>query len=132
MSVPGPSSGGRSGRSGGVTHPLEAFLTGMSLAPNATLVHHRDGSALNDRAVELLGSADRPVEGMVDGRLVADLFRVSGTGFGVAWAILAIFIALAVIVAIAGTQGDGSVGENLVDTWNSIAMWFQGLFNRGS
>jgi len=69
---------------------------------------------------------------LVDGRLVADLYRVSGTGFGVAWAILAIFVALAVIVAIAGTQGDGSVTENLVDTWNSIALWFQGLFNGGS
>ena len=68
----------------------------------------------------------------MDGRLVADLYRVSGTGFGVAWAILAIFVALAVIVAIAGTQGDGSVTENLVDTWNSIALWFQGLFNGGS
>lgn len=65
---------------------------------------------------------------LVDGRLVADLYRVSGRGFGVAWAILAVFIALAVIVAIAGTSGDGSVGQNLIDTWNSIALWFQGLF----
>ncbi|WP_295624524.1 putative cytokinetic ring protein SteA [uncultured Corynebacterium sp.] len=66
---------------------------------------------------------------LVDGRVVADLYKVSGRGFGIAWAILAIFIALAVIIAIAGTAGDGSVGENLVDTWNSIALWFQGLFN---
>lgn len=65
---------------------------------------------------------------LVDGELVADLYQVSGRGFGIAWAILAIFVALAVIIAIAGTSGDGSVSENLINTWNSIALWFQGLF----
>lgn len=65
---------------------------------------------------------------LVDGRLVADLYRVSGAGFGIAWAILAVFIAAAVIIAIAGATGDGSVSENLIDTWNSFALWVQGLF----
>lgn len=67
-------------------------------------------------------------EKLVDGRMVADLYQVNSRGFGIAWAILAIFIAVAVIIAIAGTSGDGSVSENLIDTWNSIALWFQGLF----
>lgn len=67
-------------------------------------------------------------ERLVDGKLVAQLYQVSGRGFSVAWAILAIIVALAVIIAIAGTAGDGSVGQNLIDTWNSIALWFQGLF----
>ncbi|MDO5730097.1 putative cytokinetic ring protein SteA [Corynebacterium sphenisci] len=67
---------------------------------------------------------------LVDGEVVADLYRVDGTGFGVAWAVLAVLIAVAVILAIAGTNGDGSVTENLIDTWNSIALWFQGLFRR--
>lgn len=67
-------------------------------------------------------------EKLVDGRMVADLYQVNNRGFGIAWAILAIFIAVAVILAIAGTSGDGSVSQNLVDTWNSIALWFQGLF----
>ena len=67
-------------------------------------------------------------EKLVDGRMVADLYQVNSRGFGVAWAILAIFVAVAVIFAIAGTSGDGSVSENLIDTWNSIALWFQGLF----
>lgn len=65
---------------------------------------------------------------LVDGDVVADLYRVEG-GLRFMWALLAIIVALAVIIAIAGTAGDGSVGENLVDTWNSIALWFQGLFN---
>ena len=67
-------------------------------------------------------------EKLVDGRMVADLYQVNSRGFGVAWAILAIFVAVAVIFAIAGTSGDGTVSENLIDTWNSIALWFQGLF----
>ena len=54
---------------------------------------------------------------------------MEGGGLRFMWALLAIIVALAVIIAIAGTAGDGSVGENLVDTWNSIALWFQGLFN---
>ena len=66
---------------------------------------------------------------LVDGDVVADLYRVEGGGLRFMWALLAIIVALAVIIAIAGTAGDGSVGENLVDTWNSIALWFQGLFN---
>ncbi|MFD8879335.1 thiamine pyrophosphokinase [Corynebacterium xerosis] len=66
---------------------------------------------------------------LVDGDVVADLYRVEGGGLRLMWALLAIIVALAVIIAIAGTAGDGSVGENLVDTWNSIALWFQGLFN---
>ena len=65
---------------------------------------------------------------LVNGDVVADLYRVEGGGLRFMWALLAIIVALAVIIAIAGTAGDGSVGENLVDTWNSIALWFQGLF----
>ncbi|WP_448850682.1 putative cytokinetic ring protein SteA [Corynebacterium sp. 335C] len=70
-------------------------------------------------------------EKLVDGAVVADLYKVSGTGFGVAWAILGVLVALAVILIIAGTAGDGSVTENLVDTWNSIALWFQDLTGLG-
>lgn len=69
-------------------------------------------------------------DNFVDGKLVASLYHVSSRGFGIAWAILAIFIALAVILAIAGTAGDGSVGENLISAWNSFALWVQGLFKR--
>lgn len=65
---------------------------------------------------------------LVDGRMVANLYQVNGRGFGIAWAILALFIAAAVIIIIAGTSGSGSLTENLIDMWNSIALWFQGLF----
>lgn len=70
-------------------------------------------------------------ERLVDGSVVADLYKVSGTGFGVAWAILGILVAVAVILVIAGMSGDGTVTENLVDTWNSIALWFQDLTGLG-
>ncbi|MBV7295526.1 thiamine pyrophosphokinase [Corynebacterium sp. TAE3-ERU12] len=67
---------------------------------------------------------------LVDGEVVADLYRVQGGGFGVAWAILAVLIAIAVIVLIAGFTGDDSVQQNLINTWNSIALRFQELFKR--
>lgn len=65
---------------------------------------------------------------LVDARMIAELYEVKSSGFGVAWAILGIFVLLAAIILIAGMNGDGSVMENLIDTWNSIALWFQGLF----
>ena len=65
---------------------------------------------------------------LVDAKMIAELYEVKGTGFGVAWAILGIFVLIAAIILIAGMNGDGNVMENLVDTWNSIALWFQGLF----
>lgn len=89
-----------------------------------SIYHEADQRGVPSALLSRLKVGDK----LVDGRLVADLYQVNGRGFGIAWAILAIFVALAVIFAIAGTSGDGTVAENLIDTWNSIALWFQGLF----
>ena len=67
---------------------------------------------------------------LVDAAAISNLYTVrTGTGLGWLWAILGILVALAVIVVIAGTSGDSSFGQNLIDTWNNFAVWFQGLFS---
>ncbi|MEJ5996645.1 putative cytokinetic ring protein SteA [Corynebacterium sp. H130] len=66
---------------------------------------------------------------LIDGNTVADLYTVQRSGgSGWIWAILGILAAIAVIVAIAGLSGDGAFVDNLIDTWNNIALAFQGLF----
>ncbi|WP_156809850.1 putative cytokinetic ring protein SteA [Corynebacterium ciconiae] len=65
---------------------------------------------------------------LVDGHAVADLYTVrSSTSLGWMWALLGILVAMAVIVIVAGTSGDGSFTENVVDTWNSFALAVQDL-----
>ena len=50
-----------------------------------------------------------------------------------AWAILGVLVAAAVVILIAGLGGDGNFADNLVDTWNTIALtvrgWFDGWTN---
>lgn len=63
---------------------------------------------------------------LVDGQAVADLYTVrSGGSLGWLWALLGILVAIAVVIVIAGTSGDGSFSQNLVDTWNSFALSVQ-------
>lgn len=67
---------------------------------------------------------------LVDASLIADLYTVrSGGGLAWLWAVLGILVALAAIVLIVGTGGEGSFGDNLIDTWNNIALRFQSWFN---
>lgn len=67
---------------------------------------------------------------LVDASAITNLYTVrTAGGLGWLWAILGILVALAVIVIIAGTSGDGSFSQNLIDTWNNVALWFQGLFS---
>lgn len=67
---------------------------------------------------------------LVDAQLIANLYTVrSGRGLAWLWAVLGILVALAVIVLVAGTGGDGSFGDNLIETWNNIASRFQSWFN---
>ncbi|AZA09353.1 putative cytokinetic ring protein SteA [Corynebacterium pseudopelargi] len=67
---------------------------------------------------------------LIDASNIIDLYTLrSGSGLGWMWAILGLLIAAAVFVIIAGSYGDGSFMENFVDTWNNIALWFQGLFS---
>ena len=52
----------------------------------------------------------------------------SNVNLGWLWALLGILVALAVVALIAGTSGDGSFVDNMIDTWNNIALTVQGLF----
>lgn len=66
---------------------------------------------------------------LVDANVIANLYTVrSGAGLAWLWALLGLLVALAVIVLIVGTGGDGNFVDNLIDTWNNIALKFQGWF----
>ncbi|AIG10288.1 conserved membrane protein [Corynebacterium pseudotuberculosis] len=66
---------------------------------------------------------------LVDSEAIEKLYTVrSGGSIAWLWAILGVLVAIAAVVVIAGTAGDGSFTQNLIDTWNNIALAFQGLF----
>ncbi|AIT61026.1 putative cytokinetic ring protein SteA [Corynebacterium doosanense] len=70
-------------------------------------------------------------ERLVDAAAVTNLYTVNRTGgasLAWLWALLGILVALATIVLVVGLGGDSSFTQNLVDAWNSLALWFQGLF----
>ncbi|RSZ63573.1 thiamine pyrophosphokinase [Corynebacterium hylobatis] len=66
---------------------------------------------------------------LVDANAIAGLYHVSG-GRSMAWlwALLGVLVGLAAIVLVVGLTGPSSFTDNLVDTWNSIALTFQGWF----
>lgn len=68
-------------------------------------------------------------ERLVDSRMIENLYAVEGGG-GVAWAwaILGVLVAAATIVLIAGSYGAGTFTDNLIDTWNTVALTVQGWF----
>ncbi|AGP30683.1 putative cytokinetic ring protein SteA [Corynebacterium terpenotabidum] len=66
---------------------------------------------------------------LVDSTAVAELYRVSRSGGGWLWAILGILAAVVVIVLIAGLSGSDGFVDNLIDSWNNIALKFQDLFS---
>ena len=71
---------------------------------------------------------------IVDSSVITNLYAVeSGAGVAWAWAILGVLVAAAVAILIAGLGGDGNFADNLVDTWNTIALtvrgWFDGWTN---
>lgn len=67
---------------------------------------------------------------LVEASAITKLYNLNSSGsLAWLWAILGILVALAAVVLVVGLAGDGSFGENLVDTWNSIALSFQSLFN---
>lgn len=65
---------------------------------------------------------------LVDSAAVAELYRVSRSASGPLWAILGVLLAIGVIIAIAGFSGDGSFVDNLINSWNNLALSFQDLF----
>lgn len=67
---------------------------------------------------------------LVDADVISNLYTMKSSGsLAWLWALLGILVAIAVVIAIAGTAGDGSFTDNLIDTWNSFALTVQGWFN---
>lgn len=66
---------------------------------------------------------------LVDADAVAELYRVSRSGGGWIWAVLAVLLAVVVVVLIAGFSGDGGFADNLIDSWNNFAIHMQSLFS---
>lgn len=63
---------------------------------------------------------------LVDGKAVATLYRSRVSGMAIAMLIVAALLAIVVAVAVTGA---GQVFlDRAIDTWNSIALKFQGLF----
>ncbi|MDF5819733.1 putative cytokinetic ring protein SteA [Corynebacterium felinum] len=66
---------------------------------------------------------------LVDADAIAKLYFVRGGGnLGWLWVLLGVFVLAATVIVIAGFGGQGSFTDNLIDTWNNIALTFQGLF----
>ena len=66
---------------------------------------------------------------LVDSSAIINLYTVKSSGsLTWLWAILGILVALAAIVLIVGLGGQGTFTDNLVDTWNNIALTAQGWF----
>ena len=66
---------------------------------------------------------------LVDARSVIELYTIRSAGnLGWLWVIFGLLVAVGVIVAIAGTAGDGSFADNLVNTWNNMTGTVRGWF----
>lgn len=62
--------------------------------------------------------------------MIVTLYTVSsGRGTAWLWALLGVLVALATIILVVGLGGDESFTDNLIDTWNGIALTVQGWFN---
>ena len=67
---------------------------------------------------------------IVDSTVITNLYAVeSGAGVAWAWAILGVLVAAAAAILIAGLGGDGNFADNLVNTWNTIALTARGWFD---
>lgn len=67
---------------------------------------------------------------LVDADVIVTLYTVSsGRGTAWLWALLGILVALAAIILVVGLGGDESFTDNLIDTWNGLALTVQGWFN---
>ncbi|WP_257181756.1 putative cytokinetic ring protein SteA [Corynebacterium cystitidis] len=67
---------------------------------------------------------------IVDAAVIENLYNVSsGRGVAWAWAILGILVAVAVVILVVGLGGDDTFTNNLINTWNSIALMVQSWFN---
>lgn len=66
---------------------------------------------------------------LVDADAVIELYRVNrGGSTAWLWAVLGILVAAAAVILVAGLTGDAGFTQNLIDTWNSIALTVQSWF----
>ncbi|WIM68782.1 putative cytokinetic ring protein SteA [Corynebacterium breve] len=66
---------------------------------------------------------------IIDSDMIESLYNVgSSRAVAWAWAILGLLVALAAIIVIVGLGGDASFTDNLIDTWNNIALTVQSWF----
>lgn len=66
---------------------------------------------------------------LVDARVIANLYNLrSNTNLTWLWVILGLLVLVAVVGLIAGTSGDGTFTDNLIDTWNNFALSVQSWF----
>ena len=110
---------------------LLADYHGAQIIVNAGSPFDLDGVFANDPEATPTAMLTRAKLGkrLVDASAISDLYTVSsGKGLAWLWAILGILVALAAIVLIVGFSGPGTFTDNLIDTWNSIALTFQGWF----
>lgn len=121
---------------GATTFPAAATARDMALL----LAYHGGAEMIvttgESRGLEnAFGASSAPSSTMVDttvsSRLVhaeacSTLYRSRGTGIGLALVVLAALVAVAVIVVARDSAQDLLVWT--VETWNSFALWVQGLF----
>ena len=121
---------------GATTFPAAATSRDMALL----LAYHGGAEMIvttgESRGLEsAFGSASAPSSTMVDttvsSRLVhaeacSTLYRSRGTGIGLALIVLAALVAVAVVVVARDSAQDLLIWA--VETWNSFALWVQGLF----
>lgn len=87
------------------------FVGGPEATPSALLTRAKLGSRL------------------IDGDTVEELYNVGGrVNLAWLWTLLGFLVAVAVVLVIAGTSGDGGFTENLIDTWNNLALTVQSWF----
>lgn len=121
---------------GATTFPASATARDMALL----LAYHGGAEMIvttgESRGLEnAFGASSAPSSTMVDttvsSRLVhaeacSTLYRSRGTGIGLALVVLAALVAVAVVVVARDSAQDLLIWA--VETWNSFALWVQGLF----
>ncbi|KQB85677.1 putative cytokinetic ring protein SteA [Corynebacterium lowii] len=108
---------------------LLAEYHGAELIVNAGAPLNLDGMFAGQHKPAALVTRAKVGTKLVDADAMANLYIVPASG-GIAWlwAILGVLVACAAIVLIAGLGGSGSFNDNLIDTWNNLALTVQGWF----
>ncbi|RNE49087.1 putative cytokinetic ring protein SteA [Corynebacterium alimapuense] len=111
---------------------LLADYHGAQMVVNAGAPFNIDAVFANDPAATPSAMLARNKLGpkLVDAAAIADLYNINtGRGLAWLWALLGIFVALATVILVVGLSGSESFINNLIDTWNSIALTVQGWFS---